>query len=87
MTVKGVIVSMICHPNGELSFAVNTATSGRLDLRVRSPEAIMLVRDGAYVQLDWTCGALGIPARVTYVPRKEGAPGADGMAVTFELDG
>jgi tetratricopeptide (TPR) repeat protein len=86
VTVKGVIISMACHESGELLFIVQTATSGRLGLLARSPDQLMLRRNGAYVQMDWTCGALGIPVRVTYIPRKEGATGPDGIVASFELD-
>jgi hypothetical protein len=86
VTTKGVIRSMACNPTGELLFVVETAAAGRLRLRVGSPDQIMLRRNGAYVQMDWTCGALGIPARVTYRPGKDGGAGADGIAVSFEID-
>jgi hypothetical protein len=86
VTTKGVIRSMACNPIGELLFVVETAAAGRLRLRVGAPDQIMLRRNGALIQMDWSCGALGIPARITYRPGKDGGAGADGVAVSFDLD-
>jgi hypothetical protein len=86
VTTKGVIRSMACNPIGELLFVVETAAAGRLRLRVGAPDQIMLRRNGALIQMDWSCGALGILARITYRPGKDGGAGADGVAVSFDLD-
>jgi len=77
VTTRGVIVSMICRPSGELIFVVETA-AGRLTLRADAPDRVFLRKAGAWVQMDWTCGALRIPVTVRYR--------ANGNLVSFGLD-
>ena len=87
VSTKGVLVSMSCRPAGELLFVVETP-SGRLSLKADAPDRVFLRKGDAWVQMDWTCGALRIPVMVKYRPRtgaKDG-DGADGTVVSFGLD-
>jgi hypothetical protein len=76
-----------CPKGGDLLFVVETV-SGRLSLRADAPDSVLIRKGGAWMQMDWTCGALRIPAKVTYVPRRPrpGAPKIDGTVLTFDLD-
>jgi len=87
VTARGVIVSMTCRPSGELLFVVDTSR-GRLTLRADAPDQVFLRKNGALIQMDWTCGALRIPATVDYLPTQgpRGKGSADGTVVSFGLD-
>jgi tetratricopeptide (TPR) repeat protein len=83
---KGTILSMTCAPDRSLLFVFKTA-SGPLTLRASSPDGVFIKKGGAWVQMNWTCGALGIPATARYVPsRAPGAGKVDGTVLAFDLD-
>ncbi|HET8646972.1 MAG TPA: hypothetical protein VFO85_15865, partial [Vicinamibacteria bacterium] len=80
---QGVIERMDCQPGGHLEFTLR-AGARTLRLRAAAPDAFMLYRDGARIQLDWTCGPLSIPVEAAFLP-DEGA--SSGTAVRFTLVG